>query len=118
MSSIKSIYAAAKVLINSCLWHESWGRVAAEAVMNGIAELSFKSGGFPDAVVEDGICLDAPAECQKDWIRMPTKDEMCPWFEALKRFPAEDRTVPVSRQQNSTISMSVLTGYGISETVV
>lgn len=97
MSNVKPIYAATKVLVVPSLLYESWGRVVTEAILNGILVLSSARGGFPEGVGEGGICLDVPAECQKDLLRMPTEEEMRPWTEALKRLLAEDWTSACER---------------------
>ncbi|MCI7568407.1 MAG: glycosyltransferase [Desulfovibrio sp.] len=97
MTNMKPIYAATRVLLAPSLWYESWGRVATEAVLNGIPVLASRSGGLPEAVGEGGICLDAPEACRKDPLRLPTEEEMRPWMDALKRLLAEDWTEPCAR---------------------
>lgn len=97
MTSMKPIYAATRVLLAPSLWYESWGRVATEAVINGIPVLASRNGGLPEAVGEGGLCLDAPAACQKDHLRIPTEEEMRPWMDALKQLLAGDWTEPCAR---------------------
>ncbi|WP_299393074.1 glycosyltransferase [uncultured Desulfovibrio sp.] len=97
MTNMKPIYAATRVLLAPSLWYESWGRVATEAVLNGIPVLASRSGGLPEAVGEGGICLDAPEACRKDHLRLPTEEEMRPWMDALKRLLTEDWTEPCAR---------------------
>lgn len=97
MANMKPIYAATRVLLAPSLWYESWGRVATEAVLNGIPVLASRNGGLPEAVGEGGICLDAPEACRKDHLRIPTEEEMRPWMDALKRLLTEDWTEPCAR---------------------
>lgn len=97
MTDMKPIYAATRVLLAPSLWYESWGRVATEAVLNGIPVLASRSGGLPEAVGEGGICLDAPEACRKDHLRIPTEEEMRPWMDALKRLLHEDWTAACAR---------------------
>lgn len=97
MTDMRPVYAATRVLLAPSLWYESWGRVATEAVINGIPVLASRSGGLPEAVGEGGICLDAPEACRKDPLRIPTEEEMRPWMDALKRLLAEDWTGPCAR---------------------
>ncbi len=91
-NDMRQVYAITKVLLAPSLWFENWGRVATEAVMNGIPVLGSKSGGLPEAIGEGGVTLDAPSECQKDYSRIPTEDEVRPWLEALKQMLSEDYT--------------------------
>ena len=83
-SDMRSIYAKTKLLLAPSLFHESFGLVATEAMMNGIPVLASQSGGLPGNVGEGGICLPAPPETQEDWNRLPTEEEMRPWFDAMR----------------------------------
>ena len=88
--NVKEIYETARVLLAPSLWYESWGRVATEAVMNGIPVLASTSGGLPEAVAGGGICLPAPKECggtdsPADWNVLPSEESCRPWAEALYR---------------------------------
>lgn len=89
-NDIRQVYALTKVLVAPSLWHESWGRVASEAVMNGIPVLCSDSGGLPEAMAGGGIVLPAPEETVKDKLRIPTDEEIKPWAEALERLLNED----------------------------
>lgn len=100
-SNVKPIYAASKVLLAPSLCYESWGRVATEAVINTVPVLASKSGGLPEAMGDGGICLDAPKDTQKDWLRIPTEKEMRPWMDALKRLLTEDWTEACIRGASS-----------------
>ena len=83
---VKDIYKLTGVLLAPSLWYESWGRVATEAVMNGIPVLASSSGGLPEAVAGGGIILDAPKECAGDrnnWLALPSEESCRPWADAL-----------------------------------
>lgn len=82
---MREVYAQTKVLLAPSLWFEAFGRVAVEALVNGIPVLASQSGGLPEAVGEGGICLETPVHCQQDWFSLPTEEEMRPWMDALKR---------------------------------
>lgn len=88
--NVSSIYALTKVLVCPSLWFEGWGRVASEAVMNGIPVLGSTSGGLPEAIGTAGICLDAPVECQRNYSLIPTEEQARPWMDALKKLLTED----------------------------
>ena len=86
--NVSELYAATKVLLTPSLGYESWGRVATEALMNGIPVLGSKSGGIPEAIGEGGVTLDAPEsvgginETDK-WLTLPSEEECRPWADAL-----------------------------------
>lgn len=87
---VRQIYALTKVLVAPSLCHECWGNVATEATFNGIPVLCSDSGGLPEAIREGGIALPAPAETVKDYLRIPTREEMEPWLTALERLLTQD----------------------------
>ncbi len=91
-SDVRQIYARTRLLLVPSLVRENWGRVASEAVLNGIPVLASQSGGLPEAVGTGGLCLKAPQSCQRDACRVPSAEEMRPWMDALKQMLSEDYT--------------------------
>lgn len=110
-SSIKNVYAITKVLLAPSLWYESWGRVTSEAVINHIPVLCSTSGGLSEAMREGGIAIEAPEHCRKDYLSLPTDEEIQPWFEALQRLLTEDwieackRSAPFLSPEQSTLKL-------------
>ena len=87
-TNMKAIYALTKVLLAPSVpkaWHEGWGRVASEAVLNRIPALVAKNGGLEEAMAGAGIALDVPSTLHDDPARMPSDEEIAPWIEALKQ---------------------------------
>ena len=87
-TNMKAIYALTKVLLAPSVpkaWHEGWGRVASEAVLNRIPALVAKNGGLEEAMAGAGIALDVPSTLHDDPARMPSDEEIAPWLEALKQ---------------------------------
>lgn len=84
------IYDVTRVLVVPSVWHEAWGCVATEAVMNGIPVLASKNGGLPEAVREGGILLDPPESTKRDFRCVPSDEEIAPWLEGLERCLNED----------------------------
>lgn len=83
-----SVYAQTAVLLAPSLCLESWGRVASEALLNGIPVLCSSLGGLPEAAgVQEGagVALDVPPACRADFQRLPTPDEVRPWLEQAQR---------------------------------
>lgn len=87
---VRQIYAGTKVMIVPSLAYESWGRVASEAMLNGIPVLGHNIGGIPEAIDEGGIIIDPPKHCLDDNRSMPNDEEIVPYIEALERLMNED----------------------------
>jgi glycosyltransferase involved in cell wall biosynthesis len=81
---IRQVYARTKLLLVPSLWYEGFGRVAAEAVMNGIPVVSSTSGGLPDAVNGGGLCIPAPQHCHDDFSYFPEAVELEAWMEGIE----------------------------------
>lgn len=93
-NNMKAIYAMTKLLIAPSVpkaWHEGWGRVASEAVLNRIPALVAKNGGLEEAMAGAGIALDVPAALHDDPARMPSDEEIKPWMDALKKLLKDSR---------------------------
>jgi glycosyltransferase involved in cell wall biosynthesis len=82
-------FALTRVLLVPSIWQEPFGRVAAEAMINGIPPLVSNRGALPDVVGGDftagggGRVLPIPASMESDPARLPDEDDVRPWFDAL-----------------------------------
>ena len=77
-------FSLTRILLVPSTFAEPFGRVAAEALVNGIPPLVSNRGGLPQTVGEGGIVLNLP-----DWLTpesrdLPTEDEVRPWFDAVQ----------------------------------
>ena len=57
MSDMKSVYAQTKILLLPSIWQEPFGRVAVEAMCNGIPCIVSDRGGPPEIVKDAGIII-------------------------------------------------------------
>ncbi len=91
-ANMKEIYKLTKVLIAPSLAYESWGRVVSEAVLNEIPVLvsANNGGGLQEAMMGAGYAINAPEECLKDHLRIPTDKEIKEWMDALKKALKKD----------------------------
>lgn len=64
-SDMRPLYGRARLLLAPSLWWESFGRVAAEAVINGIPVIHSGSGGLVEVVGNAGIRVSFPPELHK-----------------------------------------------------
>ncbi len=77
---MRPVYGRARLLLAPSLWWESFGRVAAEAMLNAIPAIVSNRGGLPEVVGEGGVHLDFPEVCyQAPYGRVPGRQ----WMEAL-----------------------------------
>lgn len=66
-TDMRSIYGEARILLAPSRWEEAFGRVAAEAHLNGIPVVGSDRGGLPEAIGPGGsiVSVDAPVE---EWV--------------------------------------------------
>jgi glycosyltransferase involved in cell wall biosynthesis len=97
----RDIFALTRILLVPSMFDEPFGRVAAEAMINGIPALVSDRGGLPETVEDGAIVLPVPAWMQPQERRVPEAGEMEPWFDAVVRLwddPAEyDRVATAAR---------------------
>jgi glycosyltransferase involved in cell wall biosynthesis len=84
-------FALTRALLVPSVWEEPFGRVAAEAMINGIPALVSDRGALPDVVGGDashgggGIVLPLPADFTKFTTTLPGDEAVAPWFDAACR---------------------------------
>lgn len=86
----REIYGITKLLLVPTLSPEPFGRVAAEAMMNGIPPLVSDRGALPETVGTGGIVLPLPAWLTHTANRMPTDAEMAHWYDTVIRLWDDD----------------------------
>ena len=81
----RDIYERTRLLLVPSLFHEPFGRVAVEAMINGIPALVSDRGALPQTVGGGGVVLPVPAWMEPHTSRLPDAGEVAPWFEAVAR---------------------------------
>jgi len=81
----REFYAATKLLLMPSLWNESFGLVAAEAMINGIPVLASNRGALPETVGDAGVLFEIPAKYTPETCALPTVEEVEPWVETVIR---------------------------------
>ena len=82
-------FALTRVLLVPSVWDEPFGRVAAEAMINGVPPLVSDRGALPQVIGGDfgsggaGRVLPIPGWMTPATSRLPTESEAAPWFEAV-----------------------------------
>jgi len=82
-------FALTRLLLVPSIWPEPFGRVAAEAMINGIPPLVANRGALPHVVGGDfasgggGHVLPIPEWMTDETTRLPTEQEVEPWYAAV-----------------------------------
>jgi glycosyltransferase involved in cell wall biosynthesis len=84
-SDPRAFYRVSRLVLMPSLWRESFGRVAAEALMNGIPVLASRRGALPETLTDAGVLLDIPETYTPETRMAPAAEEVAPWLEAIER---------------------------------
>lgn len=104
---MRLVYARTKAILVPSLAYESWGRIASEALLNGIPVLGSNVGGIPEAINGGGIVLPAPQHTLQDFTCLPTDEEIAPWVASLQRLITEDWSQEVAKAR-ANVDLNVL----------
>jgi len=81
----RAFYRVSKIVLVPSLWNDTFPRVAAEAMLNGIPVLGTRRGGLPELLAEAGFALDVPIKYTPQTDKMPTAKELAPWIDTIIR---------------------------------
>jgi glycosyltransferase involved in cell wall biosynthesis len=81
----REFYRVTRLLLVPSLWEETFGRVAAEALLNGIPVLASGRGGLPEVLREAGFLFDLPERYTATSAVLPAAAEVAPWVETITR---------------------------------
>jgi glycosyltransferase involved in cell wall biosynthesis len=84
------IYAATRTLIVPSLWNEPAGRVAAEALLNGIPPLVSDRGGLTEVCQGAGLTLPIPPEITPATAHPVPPDAVQPWIDWIARLEDDE----------------------------
>jgi glycosyltransferase involved in cell wall biosynthesis len=79
------VYSVTKLLLMPSLWEESFGLVAAEAMLNGIPVLASNRGALPDTLGKSGFVFEIAERYTPDTRIVPSAEEVAPWVETIIR---------------------------------
>jgi glycosyltransferase involved in cell wall biosynthesis len=88
----REFYAQSRIVLMPSLWGESFGRVAAEALANGIPVLASRRGALPETLGGAGVLFDIPARYTEParMAEVPTPEEVAGWVETIERIWGDD----------------------------
>ena len=81
----RDFYQVSRLVLMPSLWWESFARVAAEALINGIPVLASRRGGLPETLHEAGFLFDVPERYTPQTRQVPTAEEVAPWVDTILR---------------------------------
>jgi glycosyltransferase involved in cell wall biosynthesis len=81
----RDFYRVSRVVLMPSLWRESLGRVAIEAIANGIPVLASDRGAMPETLGDAGFVFTIPERCTPSSGAVPTAHEVTPWVAAIER---------------------------------
>lgn len=81
----RDVFADAKALLMPSVWEEPAGRLAAEAILNGLPALVSDRGGLPEVAGDGGIVLPIPASVTPDDTAPPPPAAVREWADAIIR---------------------------------
>jgi glycosyltransferase involved in cell wall biosynthesis len=81
----RSIYRQTRALLAPSLVRETFGRVASEAMANGIPVLASDRGALPETLGDSGFLFTLPERCGTGVGEVPTPREVAPWVATIER---------------------------------
>jgi glycosyltransferase involved in cell wall biosynthesis len=81
----RDFYRVSRVVLMPSLWRESLGRVAVEAMANGIPVLAGDRGALPETLGDAGFVLTIPERYTPTSPEIPTPREVEPWVATIER---------------------------------
>jgi glycosyltransferase involved in cell wall biosynthesis len=81
----RDFYRVSRAVLMPSLWCESLGRVAMEALANGLPVLASDRGALPETLGEAGFVFTLPARCTPQGRAVPTAREVAPWVAVVER---------------------------------
>jgi glycosyltransferase involved in cell wall biosynthesis len=81
----RDIFAAARVLLAPSVWAEPAGRVAVEALVNGVPPIVSDRGGLPEVTAGGGFVLPLPTHLHLESPTPVEADAVTPWLDLILR---------------------------------
>ena len=79
----REYFALTRILLVPSIWEEPFGRVAAEAMVNGIPPIVSDRGALPGVVESAGLVCAVPAWMTPRGTEVPSETDIEPWFRAV-----------------------------------
>jgi len=104
VSKPAEIFRGTRVLLVPSVWPEPFGRVAAEALVNGVPPIVSDRGGLPEAANGGGFVLPLPASLTLETRTPVAAEDVVPWLELIERLADDDAFYAESSARARTAS--------------
>ena len=81
----RDFYRVTRAVLMPSLWRESFGRVAVEAMANGIPVLAGDRGALPETLGNAGFVFTIPERLSPVSLEIPTGCEVAPWVAVIEK---------------------------------
>jgi glycosyltransferase involved in cell wall biosynthesis len=81
----RDFYSVSRVVLMPSLWRESLGRVAIEAMADGIPVLASDRGALPETLGDAGFLFTIPERYTPATAALPSAREVAPWIATIER---------------------------------
>ena len=106
----REFYRQTRILLTPSLWHETFARVAVEALFNGIPVLASTRGALPEVLGDAGFLFDIPPHYTEHTRLVPTSREVQPWVDTIIRLWDDQAFYQTHRQRCLAASQAYLPG--------
>jgi glycosyltransferase involved in cell wall biosynthesis len=104
---MRQIYSRAQIILALSLWWESFGRVAAEAAMNGIPVIATNRGGLPEAAGDSAHLINLDSDLYRPpYKALPSQKNLKELADLTTRLYDEPTTHLSSTTASSSIQQS------------
>jgi len=98
----RDFYRVSKLVLVPSLFMESFGRMAAEAMINGIPVIGSNRGALPEVIGDAGLTLEIPAQYTPESRTVPMSEEVEPWVQAIIKLWDDAEFYETHRQKSLT----------------
>jgi glycosyltransferase involved in cell wall biosynthesis len=102
----RSFYSVSRLVLVPSLWRESFGRVAAEAMMNEIPVIASTRGSLPEVLAGAGVLLDIPSPHTPEYRVPPSAKEVSPWASVVARLWDDESAYTSERERCRTAALA------------
>jgi glycosyltransferase involved in cell wall biosynthesis len=81
----RQFYGVSRAVLVPSLWRESFGRVAAEGLANGLPVLASDRGALAETLGDAGFLFTVPPQHTQESMKLPTAREVAPWIATIER---------------------------------
>lgn len=81
----RDFYRASRALLVPSLWRETFGRVAAEGLANGLPVLASDRGALPETLGDAGFVFRVPERFAPESAELPSPRDAAPWVAVVDR---------------------------------